>query len=163
MSKPSGSLSLRINDRGNAEYVLMFDYKDQEAINDVYHVINDLLLPYYGATSNRAAQGGSYLKPFLIDENGVATTENQGIIGGMSIPKDLLDACIDRFTHLDQWDLTVDVGNGQLDARDMQEDGFFKEDNPMLDQLPPIGPTINIGDPTPCLDDCDMGAGSDNG
>lgn len=161
MSKPNAKLSLRINDRGDAEYVLLFDYKDQQAIDDVYNVIDNTLLPYYGATSRRAAEGGSYLKPFLIDRDGVATTENIGIIGGVSIPQDLLDACIDRFVNLDQWNITVDVGTGELDAGDMQRDGFFRDPD-MVTKLPPIGPTVHIGDQTSALDNIDFDAGADN-
>lgn len=161
MSKPNATLSLRINEHGNPEYVLLFDYQDQQAIDNVYNVINDVLLPYYGALSNRAAEGGSYLKPFLIDENGVATTTNMGIIGGVSIPQDLLDACIDRFVNLDQWNVTVDVGTTQLDAGDLQRDGFFRDPN-LVEHLPPVGPTINIGDPTNALDNFEPDAGADN-
>ena len=155
MSQPKGVLALRIRN-GEPEYVVTFEYPDKDAQDNVYDVINTLL-PYYGANSSRANNGQDYIKPFLSDDNGYFTTEQQSTrIGGVIIPKELLEPFMDRFVNLDGWDMSVDVGaQDNLPAGDLLADGFFNKDNPMLDKLPPIGPTFETA---PAVEDAGIDA-----
>jgi len=84
----------------NPMNVVRFKYSNEEQQARIYKAINDCLMGY-GATSFRAKNGGSYIMPYFVDENGDATYRTTGIIGGVGLPKDLVVLFIERFVELD--------------------------------------------------------------
>ena len=77
-------------DYGNKIFAT-FKYSNQRQQEKVRKYFDEVLLPKYGANSEEATRGREYIMPFLVDENGnVTTDENAQIVGGTSIPKDLL-------------------------------------------------------------------------
>ena len=75
-------------DYGNKIFAT-FKYSNQRQQEKVRKYFNEVLLPKYGANSEEATRGEEYMMPFLVDENGnVTTDENAQIVGGTSIPRE---------------------------------------------------------------------------
>ena len=75
-------------DYGNKIFAT-FKYSNQRQQEKVRKYFNEVLLPEYGANSEEATRGEEYMMPFLVDENGnVTTDENAKIVGGTSIPRE---------------------------------------------------------------------------
>lgn len=95
------------------QYFLNFIYDSKEQADRVYFIFENSLLPYYGVNSYRSIEERTdYLMPFFVDENGNFTTDNTGIIGGTSIPEELLPDFIRRFVELDG--MTIVYGDKEM-------------------------------------------------
>lgn len=78
-------------DYGNKIFAT-FKYSNQRQQEKVRKYFNEVLLPEYGANSAEATRGEEYMMPFLVDENGnVTTDENAKIIGGTSVPRNIME------------------------------------------------------------------------
>ena len=96
-------------------YYVEFTYENEAEKERMFQVFEKGFLGSYGSNSPRAKEGKEYLMPYLADENGNVTTKNTGIIGGTSIPKDLLPAFIERFVELDG--ATLVVGDKEMKGK----------------------------------------------
>ena len=93
-------------DYGNKIFAT-FKYSNQRQQEKVRKYFNEVLLPEYGANSEEATRGEEYMMPFLVDENGnVTTDENAKIVGGTSVPKDIMEFFINMIDSLDISDTT---------------------------------------------------------
>ena len=93
-------------DYGNKIFAT-FKYSNQRQQEKVRKYFNEVLLPEYGANSEEATRGREYIMPFLVDENGnVTTDENAKIVGGTSVPKDIMEFFINMIDSLDISDTT---------------------------------------------------------
>ncbi len=90
-------------------YFVEFNYENKEEQTRMYDVFNTQLIPTQGSNSYRAQQGKEYIMPYLVDEKGNMSPENTGIVGGTSIPADLLSEFVRRFVEVDG--AVVRVGN----------------------------------------------------
>ncbi len=90
-------------------YYVEFTYGSREQQDRMYDVFNTQLIPTQGSNSYRAQQGKEYIMPYLVDEKGNMSPENTGIVGGTSIPADLLSEFVRRFVEVDG--AVVRVGN----------------------------------------------------
>ena len=90
-------------------YYVEFKYGNKEQQDKMFEVFENGLIPSYGSLSLRSQQGEDYIMPYLVDDQGNKTAENTGIVGGTSIPEDLLPEFIRRFVELDG--ATVKVGD----------------------------------------------------
>ena len=93
-------------DYGNKIFAT-FKYSNQRQQEKVRKYFNEVLLPEYRANSEEATRGEEYMMPFLVDENGnVTTDENAQIVGGRSVPKDIMEFFINMIDSLDISDTT---------------------------------------------------------
>lgn len=83
------------------KYFVEFNYENKEQQNKMYEAFEKGLIPSYGSLSRRSDQGKDYIMPYFVDEDGKMTTKTTGIIGGTSIPEDLLPEFIKRFVEFD--------------------------------------------------------------
>lgn len=83
-------------------YFIKFKYENAEEQDKMFELFHESLIPSYGSNSSRSQQGKDYIMPYLVDEKGMVTLKNTGIIGGTSIPEDLLPKFIRRFVELDK-------------------------------------------------------------
>lgn len=104
-------------------YFATFKYNSDEQKKKIYEVFEDALVPSYGINSHRSREGKAYIMPYFADEEGNMRTENTGIIGGTSIPEDLLPEFIRRFVEVDK--MAVKIGDkemrGQFDYDKFEE------------------------------------------
>ena len=97
------------------QYFVEFKYENKEQRDKMFEVFEKSLIPSYGPHSYRSQQGKDYIMPYLADEQGRMTTENTGIIGGTSIPEDLLPEFIRRFVEADE--ATVKIGDEEIKGK----------------------------------------------
>jgi hypothetical protein len=98
-------------DHGN-RYFVEFNYANNEQQNDMYNYFKNGLLVSCGANSSRAKAGQDFLMPYFIDDNHDIVSYDTGIIGGSSIPEDLLAGIIKKFVEVDN--ATINIGNEQI-------------------------------------------------
>lgn len=95
------------------QYFLTFSYDSKEDADRVYFIFENSLLPYYGINSYRSMEERKdFLMPFFVGKDGDFTTDNTGIVGGTSIPEELLPDFIKRFVELDG--MTVVYGDSEI-------------------------------------------------
>src|SRR5699024_12824714 len=58
-----------------------FKYDNNEEAIKMRNNFEEGLIPAYGANSSRAKEGKDYLMPYLVDENGNGTINEEGRIG----------------------------------------------------------------------------------
>ena len=98
----------------NPMNIVRFKYSNEEQQARIYKAITACLMGY-GATSFRAKNGGSYIMPYFVDENGDATCRRTGIIGGVGLPKDLVVPFIERFVELDG--CKIKIGDDEISEK----------------------------------------------
>ena len=96
-------------------YFVEFNYGNKEQQDKMYELFKKSLITCYGSNSTRAIEGKDYIMPYLVDERGKMTRIDTGIIGGTSIPEDLISEFIRRFVEVDG--ATVKVGNRQIKGK----------------------------------------------
>lgn len=89
-----------------------FKYDNNEEAIKMRNNFEEGLIPAYGANSSRAKEGKDYLMPYLVDENGNGTINEEGRIGRTNIPEDLLPEFIKRFVEYDK--ATVKIGTEEI-------------------------------------------------
>lgn len=113
-------------------YFTTFKYNSDEQKRKIYDVFENALVPTYGANSHRSREGKAYIMPYFADEKGNMTTENTGIIGGTSIPEDLLPEFIRRFVEVDE--MTAKIGDEKISG-EFDYDKFEKYKGKLLENL----------------------------
>lgn len=110
------------------KYFVTFKYDSDKQKRLLYEVFQKELIPSYGSNSSRALDGKEYIMPYLIDKEGNMTPENTGVIGGTSIPKDLLSDFIKRFVEVDG----MNIGIGDKNIKEKFDESKF---NDMITEL----------------------------
>lgn len=105
------------------QYYIEFQYENSEEQQRIYEVFTHDLIPAVGSKSPRFKSGKEFIMPYLVDENGNMTAENSEVVGGTSIPEDLLPEFIRRLVEYDG--ITLICGNkiidGAFDEKEFQE------------------------------------------
>jgi hypothetical protein len=88
-------------------YQIKFDYSNDEERQYMFNIFENGLIPATGSHSSRAKEKQEYIMPYIADNDGNMTTANTGVIGGTSIPEDLLPQFIQRFIEMDNCPVVV--------------------------------------------------------
>lgn len=97
------------------QYYVDFKYDNEEQKKEVYRIFKEELIPSYGANSRRPINGESFIMPYLVNDEGKFTIMDFGIIGGTSLPEDLLPLFLQRFVDADK--MTIAIGDKKIDGK----------------------------------------------
>ena len=112
-------------------YYVEFHYTNDAQKQKIFELFENKLIPLYGSHSERADQQLGYIMPYLVDNQGEFTVEDSGIVGGTSIPEDLLDDFMKIF--IEDVDATLIVGDEQMSGS-FDEDRFHIMLSKLIDE-----------------------------
>ena len=83
------------------QYVIRFYYENEHQTKYIYKLMEELTLKY-GINSNYVETNYEFIRPYFSDMKGNMVPNNTYIIGGTTIPKNLLNSLIKRFVEIDK-------------------------------------------------------------
>lgn len=93
-------------------YYITFKYANDEQRNELLYDFYSKFNLTLGRNSERDAKGKEYIMPFLVDNTGYITIENNASIGGTNIPIDLLPDFIKKF--IEDYNMIIYIGDEQF-------------------------------------------------
>lgn len=96
----------------NKTYYVIFKYATEEQKDEILYEFHNNLNTIAGTNSERVNNGEEYIIPFLVDRFGNFELKENNIIGGINIPKDLLEELIKNF--IEEHNMVINIGTEVL-------------------------------------------------